>query len=211
MKKNHRAMGFLLAVAAVLLLTQACAKGPAMTVNRDTVAPGGSVTRGGKELALLGTPLAVGSPLPAVDLVDAMSKEDVDLSTVRGQVLLVSLVPSLDTRVCEEQTHYLGEEGDRLPPTVRRITISRDTPFAQERFAREAKLTDLTYLSDYKEGAFGMATGLLVDNLRLLARGILLVDKKGVVRYLQIVPALGELPDMETAFARARLLDAEPD
>ena len=56
------------------------------------------------------------------------------------------------TKVCETQTHYLGEQGDRLPAAVKRITVSRDTPFAQARFAREARLEDVQYLSDYKEG-----------------------------------------------------------
>ncbi|MDD3620073.1 MAG: redoxin family protein [Desulfobulbaceae bacterium] len=109
-------------------------------------------------------------------------------------------VRSLDTRVCEEQTHYLGEEGDRLPDTILRITVSRDTPFAQKRFAEEAKLTDILYLSDHREGSFGMATGLLIDETRLLARGVLVVDREGTVRYMQIVSQLGELPDMEKAF-----------
>ena len=74
-------------------------------------------------------------------------------------VLFLSIVPSVDTKVCEAQTHYLGEEGDVLPSTVKRIVISRDTPFAQARFSKEAKLEDVQYLSDYKEGTFGRSTG----------------------------------------------------
>ena len=72
---------------------------------------------------------------------------------------LVALV-TIDTKVCEAQTHYLAEEGDRISPNIRRITISRDTPFAQKRFAESAKLTDIQYLSDYKEGNFGRSLGL---------------------------------------------------
>ena len=71
------------------------------------------------------------------------------------------------------------------------------------RFAKEAKLTDIRYLSDYKRGEFGRSTGLLIEGFELLARAVILVDLKGVIRYIQVVPELTELPDMETAFAEA--------
>ena len=178
-------------------------------VDRLSVDPGSSVSFRGNKLALLGAPLSVGKSLPSVQLVDAMTMKDVDLSKEKGKVLFLSIVPSIDTKVCEAQTHYLGEEGDRLPPEVRRITISRDLPFAQKRFAEEAKLTDIQYLSDYKAGEFGRATGLLVDGLKLLARSVVLVDKAGVVRYIQIVPEIAHLPDMDGAFLKAEELAGE--
>jgi thiol peroxidase len=176
---------------------------PSPPLNRDSVNPGGIVFRGDKRFQLLGTPISVGKPLPSVKLVDAMTMGEVDLSQERGKVLFLSIVPSIDTRVCEAQTHYLGEEGDRLPQGVRRITISRDTPFAQKRFSREAKLTDIRYLSDYKEGEFGRSTELLMDGYKLLARSVILVDKHGVVRYIQVVPEMTHVPDMEAAFQKA--------
>jgi thiol peroxidase len=144
-----------------------------------------------------------------VNLVDAMTMKDVDLSKERGAVLFLSIVPSIDTVVCEEQTHYLGEEGEKLPKEIRRITISRDTPFAQKRFAKEAKLTNLQYLSDYKEGEFGKATGLLIEKPLLLARSVVLADKKGTIRYIQVVPEITRLPDMEKAFQKAIELNRE--
>jgi thioredoxin-dependent peroxiredoxin len=171
-----------------------------LAVNTDYVQPGTIVKRGEQELHLMGTPLREGMTLPDTVLVDAFTMEEFTFSRIRGRVAVVSIVPSIDTRVCEEQTHYLGEEGDRLGNNILRITVSRDTPFAQKRFAEEAKLTDIRYLSDYREGSFGMATGLLIDETRLLARGVLVVDKEGTVRYMQIVSQLGELPDMERAF-----------
>ena len=176
---------------------------PRPPVNRDSVNPGSVVFRGDNRFPLLGTPISVGKHLPSVKLVDAMTMEEVDLSKERGQVLFLSIVPSIDTRVCEAQTHYLGEEGDRLPQGVRRITISRDTPFAQKRFAQEAKLTDIRYLSDYKDGDFGRSTGLLMDSYKLLARSVILLDKRGVVRYIQVVPEMTHVPDMEAAFQEA--------
>ena len=165
--------------------------------------PGTQVSVRGNPVKLLGSPISVGKPLPSVEVVDAMSMKGVDLSKERGSVLLLSIVPSLDTPVCEEQTHYLGEKGDRLPGSVKRIVISRDTPFAQKRFAKEAKLTDLQYLSDYKQGDFGRSTGLLTEGLMLLARSVIIVDKEGTIRYIQVVPEMSHLPDMEKAFEKA--------
>lgn len=182
---------------------------PNISVEKISVEPGTTVSRKGSLLHLLGSPVSVGNPLPSVSLVDAATMQDVDLSKQKGKVLFLSIVPSIDTKVCEAQTHYLGEEGDRLPENVERVAVSRDTPFAQQRFAKEAKLTDVRYLSDYKEGLFGRSTGLLIDELRLLARSVVLVDANGIVRYIQVVPEITHLPDMERAFQVARELAAE--
>jgi thiol peroxidase len=165
--------------------------------------PGTQVSFRGNSVKLLGSPISVGKPLPSVEVVDAMTMKEMNLSKERGSVLFLSIVPSLDTPVCEEQTHYLGEKGDRLPGSVKRIVISRDTPFAQKRFAKEAKLTDLQYLSDYKQGDFGRSTGLLTEGLMLLARSVIIIDKEGTVRYIQVVPEMSHLPDMEKAFEKA--------
>ena len=165
--------------------------------------PGTQVSKQGEILALAGTGIQVGQKLPTTNLVDAATMKPVNLSEQKGSVLFVSIVPSIDTKVCEAQTHYLGEQGDKLPATVKRITVSRDTPFAQARFAKEAKLEDVQYLSDYKEGNFGRSTGLLIDSSRLLARSVILVDKEGIVQYIQVVPDITHLPDMDKAFAKA--------
>ena len=188
----------------ILFLTFGCATSqPKIPMDRASSQPGTQVSFRGNSVKLLGSPISVGKPLPSVEVVDAMSMKGVDLSKERGSVLFLSIVPSLDTPVCEEQTHYLGEKGDRLPGSVRRIVISRDTPFAQKRFAKEAKLNNLQYLSDYKLGDFGRSTGLLTDGLMLLARSVIIVDKGGIVRYIQVVPEMTHLPDMEKAFEKA--------
>jgi thiol peroxidase len=194
--------------ALALLLATGCAPlSPEPESSTATVESGSSVTRGGSTtFALLGDKLKGGDTLPPTALVDAFTMQDVDLSALRGKVLLLSIVPSLDTKVCEAQTHYLAEKGDQLGPDVLRITVSRDTPFAQKRFAEEAKLTDVRYLSDYKEGAFGRSVGMLMDPSRLLARGLIVVDRNGVVKHLQIVPEITHLPDLEKAFEVARKL-----
>ena len=191
-----------------LFFLSACAAGNAnIAVDKGSVAPGTSVTREGHSLKLLGTAIALGDVLPSVDLVDAMTMQRVDLSRdMRDFILFVSVVPSLDTLVCETQTHYLNDHGDKLPPQVKKITVSRDTPFAQKRSAKEAKIKDIQFLSDYKEGAFGRATGLLMDGLMLLARSVIVVDKEGKVRYIQVIPEITHLPDMERAIQEAQQL-----
>lgn len=96
-----------------------------------------------------------------------------------------------------------------MPAEVKRITISRDTPFAQKRFALEAKLTQIQFLSDYKQGDFGRSIGLLMEGSMLLSRSVILVDRKGIVRYIQVVPDISHLPDMEGAFQKAMELSKE--
>ncbi len=191
-------------ICFVMLPVFGCATAPRIPVDVASGQPGAQVAFKGSVLKLLGSPITVGNPLPSIALTDAMSMSDVDLSRERGSVLFLSIVPSLDTPVCDAQTHYLGEEGNVLPPDVRRIVISRDTPFAQMRFARETKLTNLRYLSDYKQGDFARATGLLTEGLMLFARSVIIVDRKGFVRYIQVVPEMTHLPDMDRAFEKAR-------
>jgi len=188
------------------MFTACATTGSMPEIDKGSAQAGGTVTFKGNSMNLLGNPILIGKPLPSVKLTEAGSMKRVDLSQEKGKVLFLSIVPSLDTKVCEAQTHYLGEKGNKLPADVQRITISRDTPFAQMRFAKEAKLQNIRYLTDYREGEFGLATGLLIDDLRLLARTIVVVDKTGIVRYIQVVPEITKLPDMEKAFAEAASL-----
>lgn len=194
----------LFVLSSFVLLSGCAASLPEIPVDQGSVKPGSMVTRGGTtELALLGQGFKLGGPLPAVSLVDT-SLQAVDLSTRRGEVLLVSIVPSLDTQVCERQTHLLGET--KLPPGIRKVTISRDLPFAQQRFADATGFTDILYLSDFQKAEFGSRSGLLIDQLYLLARSVLVVDRDGTIRYMQVVPELSHLPDMPRAIAAAEAL-----
>lgn len=177
------------------------------TVATGTVEAGTSVSRKGEKLTLAKGHLALNEPVPGVDLLDAQFKP-VSFKA-DGKVKVVSIVPSVDTRVCELQTHELGESRG-LDPRVERITLSRDLPVAQKRFAMESNLENITYLSDFKEGSFGRASGLLIEENGLLARGVMVVDGQGRVRYLQIVPDITTLPDMKKAFAAANALLAKP-
>jgi len=156
----------------------------------------------GKPLTLMGTALQEGQPFPAITIPDS-GLQMTDLRSFRGKVTIISIVPSIDTKVCEKQTHILSEENGGLDKTVRLVTVSRDLPFAQKRFAEEAKIHNVLFLSDYRDGGFGASTGLMIQENRLLARALVVVDKEGVIRYLEIVPDLGQLPDMKKAFQLA--------
>ena len=201
---------FIVVISCTAFLAACATKQGSIMVDTESVFPGTQVAKKGVNLPLTGSAIEIGQRLPETKLVDMKTMQDVDLNNYQGSVLFLSIVPSIDTKVCEAQTHFLGEEGDVLPATIKRITISRDTPFAQARFSKEAKLEDLQYLSDYKEGAFGRSTGLLIDGPRLLARSVLIVDKQGVVQYIQVVPDITHLPDMDKAFAKAVELDNLP-
>jgi thiol peroxidase len=199
---------YIVMAGSVMMVMSGCtATGVAkLPVDATSSVPGTSVTIKGEPHQLLGTALHVGDHLPATVLTNAYTMKKVDLSQMKGKVLLISMVPSIDTKVCEAQTHYLGEQGAHFPADIERITISRDTPFAQKRFAEEAKLSSITFLSDYRDGSFGRATGLLLDDSMLLARSVIVVDRLGIVRYIQVVPELSHLPNLDAAFSKAKAM-----
>jgi thiol peroxidase len=170
-----------------------------------TAGEGHAVTFKGAPMALEGPGITVGDTLRNVKVAKA-DLNLVNLADTKGKVRIISIVPSLDTKVCEQQTHYLSEKNNGLDKTVELITVSIDTPFAQKRFAEEAKITNVTFLSDYRGGEFGKTYGLLVKDPHFLARSVMVVDKNNVIRYLQVTPELAQLPDMEAAFKAAQAL-----
>ncbi len=168
---------------------------------------GNNILFQGKPLMLTGMGIKVGDKLRDVKLSQTdLSMVPVNETKGKGKVRIISIVPSLDTKVCEQQTHYLSEKNMGLDRMVELITISIDTPFAQKRFAEEAKINNVTFLSDFRAADFGKAHGLLLKDLHLLSRALLVVDKDNKVRYLQITPELAQLPDLEEAFRFARKL-----
>jgi len=182
---------------------------PEIPTSTETVAAGSTVTRAGNAQNLIGDGVAVGQTLPNLKLTDR-NMQLRSLDELRGRTVLLSISPSLDTQVCERQTHLLGEADDKaLPEEVVRVTITRDLPFAQSRFATQTGFENIFYLSDYKSAEFGRGTGLLLEDLGLLARAVMVVDGQGTIRYLQVVPEVSHLPDMEKAFAVAREIAAE--
>jgi thiol peroxidase len=195
-------------VGALALLATFASPGLAddtMAVAKGSVAPGDghSVTLKGNALPLAGSAVKVGVPLPAATLING-SMQPVNIAEAKGKVRIINVVPSLDTPVCDAQTHELVEKDPALAEAVELVTVSMDLPFAQQRWARAAKVKNVTFLSDHRNGDFGMNNGLLIEPLRLLARAVIVTDKDGVVRYLQVVPEVTELPDMDAAMSVAK-------
>lgn len=177
---------------------------PVATGSAET-GDGHTVMFKGKPLALVGPGIKVGETLRDVQV----AKGDlslVNLAETKGKVRILNIVPSLDTAVCEQQTHHLSEKNHGLDKLVELITISVDTPFAQGRFAKEAKIRNVTFLSDYRGGDFGKTYGLLVEGPHFLARTVMVVDKDNVIRYMQVTPELAQMPDMDAAFRAAKSL-----
>jgi thiol peroxidase len=165
---------------------------------------GNTVNMKGKPIPLSGSGVVeVGKPLPAATLVST-SLGPVNLGEATGKVRIISIVPSVDTPTCDKQTHELSEKNAGLDKQVEMITVSRDLPFAQKGFAKEAKTAHVTFLSDYNRREFGEAMGLTDAPLQLLARAVIVTDKDNVVRYLQVVPEVTVLPDMQEAMRVAR-------
>ncbi|MCS6897005.1 MAG: thiol peroxidase [Nitrospira sp.] len=187
---------------------------PGFTYKNIAVADGSATAGEGNNVLFKGGPLALsGVAVKSGDSLRNVNVTQTDLSMVNiartkgeGKVRIISVVPSLDTPVCEQQTHYLSEKNNGLDKIIELITVSVDTPFAQKRFAQEAKINNVTFLSDYRGAEFGKAHGLLVKDLHILARAVMVVDKDNTIRYLQITPELTHLPDMERAFQVARSL-----
>lgn len=179
-----------------------------------SVADGTAVSGEGNNVLFKGSPLGLsGTAIKTGDALRDVKVTQNDLSLINiaqtkgvGKVRIISVVPSLDTPVCEQQTHHLSEKNKGLDKLVELITVSIDTPFAQKRFSQEAKIDNITFLSDYRGGEFGKTYGLFLSGPHLLARAVMVVDKNNMVRYLQITPELTHLPDMEEAFRIARSL-----
>ena len=164
----------------------------------------------GSPLVLSGAGIKVGDPLREVTLTQTdLSPINITDTKGKGKVRIISVVPSLDTPVCEQQTHYLSEKNRGLDKMVELVTVSVDTPFAQKRFAGEAHIANVTFLSDYRGAEFGKTYGLFLQGPHILARTVMVIDAHNAVRYLQITSELTQLPDLDKAFAVAKSLITE--
>ena len=155
-----------------------------------------AVTMGGKPLTLTGNELKVGDSAPDVEVI-GNDLGPVKLSTYKGKVCVISVVPSLDTSVCDMQTRKFNEAAGNLGDNVVILTISMDLPFAQARWCGAAGVDQVVTLSDYRDAAFGEAYGVLIKDVRLLARSIFVVDPGGTVQYIQLVKEIAEEPNYE--------------
>ncbi len=163
------------------------------------------VTLKGNAVTLVGTSIEVGNTIPEVTLT-ANDLSDFSLSSIKGKKTIISVVPSLDTPVCDIQTKRFNEEAANLGNDVAVITISVDLPFAQKRWCGAAGAENIQTVSDYKENAFGKAFGLLVDGPLILARAIFVVDGEGVVKYKEIVSEITNEPNYQAALDAVKAL-----
>lgn len=156
----------------------------------------GAVTMKGNPLTLVGGEIKVGDKAPDFEVVDNDLKP-LRLSDFAGKMVLISSVPSLDTPVCDMETRRFNEEAASLGTDVVILTISMDLPFAQKRWCGAAGVTRVRTLSDHRGAAFATAYGVLIKELRLLARALFVVDKDGVIRYTQLVEEVTQEPDYD--------------
>ena len=160
----------------------------------------GLVTMKGNPITLMGPELKVGDRAPDFVAIDN-DLSHVSLESCRGKVCIISSVPSLDTPVCDMETRRFNSEASRLGDDVVVLTISMDLPFAQKRWCGAAGVDQVVTLSDHKDGAFGEAYGVLIKDLRLLARAVFVLDKEGTIRSLELVKEIASEPDYEAVLA----------
>ena len=163
------------------------------------------ITMKGNPLTLVGNEVKPGDKAPDFEVV-ANDLSPVKLSDFAGKVCIIAVVPSLDTGVCDKMTRRFNEEAASLGPDVKVLTISMDLPFAQARWCGAAGIKNLQTLSDHKTASFGNAYGMLIKDLRLLARGVFVIDKSGIIRYAQLVPEITQEPDYAQALEAAKRL-----
>lgn len=156
----------------------------------------GAVTMKGAPLTLTGNEVKVGAKAPDFEVVDT-GLAPVKLSSYLGKVVVISAVPSLDTPVCDIETRRFNAEAANLSKDVVVLTISMDLPFAQKRWCGAAGVEHVVTLSDHRDAAFGQAFGVLIKELRLLARAVFVVDKEGTLRYAELVKELTHEPDYD--------------
>ncbi len=165
-----------------------------------------TVTLREKTFTLLGTPVAVGDKAQDVTLADGMTTTFRLLGDTAGKSRLISVVPSIDTGICDLQTRRMNEEAATLGENVIVLTVSADLPMAQKRWCGAAGVERVKMVSDHVDMAFGQAYGTWVEELRLDQRAIFIVDANDVVRYAEYVPAIAQHPDYDAALAALKAM-----
>ena len=161
------------------------------------------VTLEGEPVELVGQSPEVGARAPDFTAVN-QDLETVSFSDFRGNPCIISSVISLDTGVCDAQTRRFNEVAAELGDRMRILTISMDLPFAQQRWCGARDIDRVQVLSDHRLASFGEAYGLLMDDMRLLARAVLVVDADGVLRYSEVVDEVTDHPDYDGCLEAAR-------
>ena len=156
----------------------------------------------GNPFRLDGPELKSGDPAPDFEAVDS-NLQKVNLAKTGNGVRIFSVVPSLDTPVCDAQTRRFEEEAGKLP-NIEIYTISMDLPFAQKRWCGNFGIQKVHMISDHRTGSFGEHYGTLIPDLRIESRAIFVVDGSNTIRHAEYVQEVGDFPNYETALAAAR-------
>ena len=162
-----------------------------------------TITFKGSPLHLVGSLPSVGQKAPDFTLL-ANDLTPRELKDFTGRTLVIATVPSLDTPVCDAQARRFNKEAAALSDKMRILAVSCDLPFAQARWCGAAGISALQSLSDHRDTSFGQNYGVLIKELRLLARAVSIIDAQGIVRYVQLVPEMTNEPDYDAAFNAAK-------
>ncbi len=165
-----------------------------------------TVTLQGRPVTLAGEELKVGMPAPDFKVTNNDMLPVKFLRTYGGKISIISTVPSLDTPVCDLETRRFNKEAELLGPEINVLTISMDLPFAQKRWCGAAGVKAVHTYSDYQKADFGKSYGVLIKELRLLARAIFIIDKDGIIKYAQILPEVSKEPNYDEVLTALKAL-----
>lgn len=168
-----------------------------------TVAERQGITFKGGAVTLQGNEVHVGDTAPNFTVL-ANNLSPVTLEDSKGLVRIISVVPSVDTGVCDAQTRRFNEEAANLGDNVKILTVSVDLPFAQGRWCGAAGIDKVQTVSDHRDLSFGLAYGVVIKELRLLARAVFVIDQNDKVTYVEYVPEVTTHPNYEAAVAAAK-------
>lgn len=165
----------------------------------------GAVTFAGNPVTVIGDEVKVGAKAPDFTVL-ANDLTPKTLADFEGKIKVISVVPSLDTGVCDAQTRWFNQNATKLGDDVVVLTISMDLPFAQKRWCGAAGVDRVLTLSDHKDARFGTAYGFLIEELRLLSRGIVIIDKNDTIAYTEYVPEVTHAVNFDAAVEAAKKL-----
>lgn len=165
----------------------------------------GVITSNGNPITLVGNEIKVGDIAPDFVVIDNTGSP-VQFSSIKGNITVISVVLSLDTGVCDLQTKRFNKEAEKLGSDIKILTISMDLPYAQKRWCGTEGVTNVQTLSDHREASFGTTYGVLIKELRLLARAVFVINKDGIVHYAQIVSETSKEPDYGAVLEAIRKL-----
>ena len=163
------------------------------------------ITFGGQPVTLVGTHLLPGDRAPRFEVLDG-NLQPVASTQFKDKTMIISVFPSVDTSVCSLQNIRFNREASKLGDDVVVVSLSVDLPFAQKRFCAAEGIDRVHVFSDYRELDFGMKYGFVIKELRLLGRGAVVVDRKGIVRYIEYVSEIKNEPDYDAVLKAVREL-----